>query len=572
MSSHKVKTVSALVVFILCISSSCAAGVAEVVAGHLRERIESAAVTFDRIVCADGVYCRSPFLMDFYVGRHFQPAWTGEDGNILIQAEDFLHVIRDAPSEGLRPVDYHVNELESLRAQIEKGAGRFPDSMALTDFEITMTDALLLYATHLLHGRVEHHTVYPDDEVKARTLGLAEKFYGLLVTGGMKGIPSESVKAHHWYEDLQEKLREYRDIAEKGGWPTIPVGPTLKRGSRDERVVLLRTRLSLTGDLEEESKGGRVDVFDHAVEEGVKRFQRRHGLKADGKVSKETLVMLNVPVEARIRQIALNLDRLRWLPDELGESHVLVNIADFRLDLFEKKHSVLSMKIIVGKKDQPSCMLSGKIAYLELNPFWKIPDSIAVKEILPQIKKNPEYLTEKKIKVLYDWNDMAKEIDPNTVDWSRVREHTFRFKLRQEPGGLNPLGRVKFIFPNECEIYLHDTPGRSLFGRDTRDFSHGCIRIEKPIDLAVYLLGKRENWTRKKVLAEIAKGKRQVIYLKEPFDVHIGYFTAWVDRQGILQFRKDVYRLDDVPFDLPLRTPVQKALGTSGMEDQNARK
>ncbi|MBA4395455.1 MAG: hypothetical protein C0407_18040, partial [Desulfobacca sp.] len=189
--------------------------------------------------------------------------------------------------------------------------------------------------------------------------------------------------------------------------------------------------------------------------------------------------------------------------------------------------------------------------YLELNPFWKIPDSIATKEILPQIRKDPGYLAKKNIKVYWNWSDQAKETDPMTVDWSRAKVNIFRYKFRQEPGPGNPLGRIKFIFPNDCEIYLHDTPTRHLFGRDRRDFSHGCIRIEKPVELATYLLRNKETWTRKKILAEIRKGKRQVVMLPDPINVLIFYGTAWVDREGVIQFRNDIYRIDEIPYELP---------------------
>jgi murein L,D-transpeptidase YcbB/YkuD len=210
------------------------------------------------------------------------------------------------------------------------------------------------------------------------------------------------------------------------------------------------------------------------------------------------------------------------------------------------------MRIIAGKKDWRSCVLSAKMTYLELNPFWKVPDSIAVKEILPHIKKDPDYLAKKNIKVLRDWNDKAKEIDPKTIDWSGVRVKNFPYRFRQEPGPGNPLGRVKFIFPNACEIYLHDTPTRSLFGRESRAFSHGCIRVEKPMELAAYLLKKKEAWTSKKILAEIRKGKRQVVMLPDPINVLIFYGTAWVDREGVLQFRNDIYRIDEIPYELPV--------------------
>jgi murein L,D-transpeptidase YcbB/YkuD len=305
----------------------------------------------------------------------------------------------------------------------------------------------------------------------------------------------------------------------------------------------------VSGDLDRAGENTH-DVFDQKLEEAVQRFQKRHGLKTDGTVGRSTMETMNIPVEKRIRQIALNMDRMRWLPDDLGDRYVFVNIADFHLEVVEDGREVMTMKIIVGKRDWRSCVLSAKMSYLELNPYWKVPDSIATKEILPKIKKNPEYLARRNIKMLRNWNDQGEGIDPKTVDWSRIGTNKFPYRLRQEPGPGNALGRIKFIFPNECEIYLHDTPTRHLFGRQRRDFSHGCIRIEKPIELATYLLRDKPTWTSKKILAEIRKGKRQVVMLSNLFDVHIFYGTAWLDRGGTLQFRNDIYHIDEVPYTL----------------------
>jgi murein L,D-transpeptidase YcbB/YkuD len=245
---------------------------------------------------------------------------------------------------------------------------------------------------------------------------------------------------------------------------------------------------------------------------------------------------------------------MRWLPKDMGKRFIFVNVADFRLQITEDEQPVMDMKIIAGKKEQRSCVLSAKMKYLELNPFWKVPDSIAAKEILPQVKKNTGYLKQRNMRVLWTWDDNAKEIDPRKVKWSRLTEKNFPYKLRQDPGPGNPLGRVKFMFPNTCDIYLHDTPTRHLFGREHRAFSHGCIRIEKPVELATYLLKNKETWTRKKILAEIKKGKRQVVTLPEPMNVHIFYGTAWVDRNGLLQFRNDIYHIDEIPYEVPIST------------------
>ena len=248
-------------------------------------------------------------------------------------------------------------------------------------------------------------------------------------------------------------------------------------------MAILRQRLIISGDYTA-AAWDKPYVFDRDLESAVRKFQKRHGLKDDGRVGKSTLKDMNVPVESRIRQIALNMDRLRWLSDDMGRNYIFVNIADFSLEVMENEKPVMAMRIIAGKDEQRSCILSAKMTYLELNPFWRVPDSIAAKEILPQIKREPGYLEQKNIKVFKDWKDNAKEMDPRLISWPRIKASNLGYKFRQEPGPLNPLGRIKFIFPIECEIYLHDTPARHLFGRTRRDLSHGCIRVEKPVELA----------------------------------------------------------------------------------------
>ena len=528
-----------------------AEGLSDQVSRHIGERIVTAERS-TKINCGSGRLCKSSLLTKVYTEREFRPAWSDDYGPFPY-VEDFLDVVREAHHEGLRPEDYHLKTIETALSGLYESLikGENPDSAKVADIDLMLTDAFLLYASHLVNGRVDHRKVYPDWVVNQRSTDLTAVIRRALESGEMEEELDDLAPHYPGYDKLKEKFIEYRNIAENGGWPRIPQGPKLYKGSRGERVAILRQRLMVSGYLDP-AAANKSNIFDHDLNTAVRTFQKRHGLKDDGKVGKSTLEALNVPVEKRIRQIALNMDRMRWLPDDTGKRHIFVNVADFRLEIIEDEKPIMEMKIIVGKTEQRSCVLSAKMTYLELNPFWKVPDSIAVKEILPQIKKNPDYLAKKNIKVLRDWSDKAKEIDPKTVDWSHVRVKNFPYRFRQEPGPGNPLGRVKFIFPNACEIYLHDTPTRNLFGRERRAFSHGCIRIEKPVDMATYLLRNKETWTHKKILAEIRKGKRQVVMLPEPINVLIFYGTAWVDRAGVLQFRNDIYHIDEIPYELPV--------------------
>jgi murein L,D-transpeptidase YcbB/YkuD len=547
-----ISTISLLaVIMLLTISDiSHAETPSDRVCSHIGNRIRGAEAS-STAAYPEGLPSVSPLLSQFYEGRGFRPAWS-DDYGLSPDVEDFLEVIRSAYREGLNPQDYHLNKIAAVLSDLyasQIGLGPY-DVVKLADLDLILTQAFFLYASHLLDGRVDHQNIYPDWVVNERSADLVAVLNEALESKEMQKTLAELAPPYPNYARLREKLIKYQAIAESGGWSHIPGGPKLQSGSRGKRVAILR--LIASGDLASTAQE-KPDIFDHDLELAVRKFQKRHGLKDDGRVGKSTLKVINVPLETRIRQIALNMDRLRWLSHDMGQNYIFVNIADFSLEVMEDERPVMAMRIIAGKGEQRSCVLSAKMTYLELNPFWRVPDSIATKEILPQIKKAPGYLAQKNIKVFKDWSDNAKEIDPMLVSWSRVRASNLGYKFRQEPGPLNPLGRIKFIFPNECEIYLHDTPARHLFGRVRRDFSHGCIRVEKPVELATYLLRNKETWIQKKILAEIRKGKRQVVMLPEPVNVHIFYGTVWVDREGVLQFRNDIYHADEIPYDLPLR-------------------
>ena len=545
-------TLLAVIMLLALPDISLAENLSDQVCSQIGNRIKGAEVS-SKVAYPEGLPSVSPLLSQFYEGRGFRPAWSDDYGPSP-DVEDFLEVIRSAYREGLNPQDYHLNKIEAVLSDLYASQiGLEPYDVAkLAGLDLLLTQSFFLYASHVVDGPVDHQNIYPDWVVNEKSVDLVAVLNEALESKEMQKTLADLAPPYPRYARLKEELIKYQTIAESGGWLRVPGGPKLQRGSRGNRVAILRQRLIISGDLASTAQE-KPDIFDHDLELAVRKFQKRHGLKDDGRVGKSTLKDINVPVEIRIRQIALNMDRLRWLSDDIGRTYIFVNIADFSLEVMEDEQPVMAMRIIAGKDEQRSCVLSAKMTYLELNPFWRVPDSIAAKEILPQIKKEPGYLAQKNIKVFKDWKDNAKEIDPMLINWSRVRAGNLGYKFRQEPGPINPLGRIKFIFPNECEIYLHDTPARHLFGKARRDLSHGCIRVEKPVELATYLLRNKETWIQKKILAEIKKGKRQVVMLPEPVNVHIFYGTVWVDRDGVLQFRNDIYHADEIPYDLPLK-------------------
>jgi len=340
---------------------------------------------------------------------------------------------------------------------------------------------------------------------------------------------------------LEKSLAQYRELAAQGGWPQVPDGPALHEGDKNDRIPFLRQRLVASADLA--ASAGQGDIFDGALREAVQKFQTRHGLAADGTVGAGTLTELNVPISERIRQLAASLERCQPLPSVLEHRHILVNIADFTLKLYEDGKPVLSMPVIVGKTYRQTPVFNGRISSLVINPPWEVPHSIATKDILPKIKKNPGYLSKMHLRVFQGWKG-ATEIDPASINWASLSQAHFPYRLRQDPGPANALGRVKFLFPNPYDVYLHDTPSRELFQKDARTFSSGCIRIAKPLDLAAYLLQGTKLNSKDALNEAIAREKTQQIVIPAPIAVHIVYMTAWVDRDGTIQFRSDIYNRD----------------------------
>jgi murein L,D-transpeptidase YcbB/YkuD len=307
------------------------------------------------------------------------------------------------------------------------------------------------------------------------------------------------------------------------------------------RVAALAARLVASGELDMHDG----DVFDAPLADAVRRYQTRHGLTADAVVGQATLASLNAPIQARIDRLIVNLERWRWLPETLGERYIIVNIAGFKLDLVEDGEAALSMRVVVGTPFRRTPVFSERISYLVLNPSWHVPHRIAITDKLPLIKANPDYLAQQNYALLQGWGADERVIDPATVDWPAVTRNDFPYRLRQAPGPFNALGRVKFMFPNKFSVYLHDTPARELFGRDARAFSSGCIRLERPLDLAETLLAAEPGWSRTAIDAALATGREQTVRLGRPVPVHLLYWTAWVDpADGTLNFRDDIYGRD----------------------------
>jgi L,D-transpeptidase YcbB len=511
---------------------------------ELRTRIEAAG-TPPQITVGGTSLRTSALLPQFYARRAYELAWSTEAGP-QPQVDMLIDALRYSGREGLRPDDYYLAPIEATRTAVRSRQAQQTalDPCQLVDLDLLLTEAFFRYGTHVQVGRIPPPTIdgagesnhqEEDDLATVLETGLASN----QLADSLRSLPP----SHPGYAQLRRALARYRAVEAQGGWPIVPDGPPLSKGARGERVVALRTRLVMAGDLDP-GLPHQAALFDEAIEHALRRFQRRHGLAVDGVVSPTTRAALNVPVEARVRELELNMERWRWLPRDLGSRYILVNIANSTLEVVERGSPVLRMRVIVGRPDRRTPVLSARMTSLVLSPYWHVPPRIAIEDQLPLIRRDPAYLTKQGLTIFQSWGDEARTIDPHTIDWSKVTADTFSYRLRQDPGPRNALGRMKFMFPNRFQVYLHDTPSRKLFAKRGRALSSGCIRLERAIDLAAYVLRGDPHWSRERILAAIEKPSEQTVRLPEPIPVHLVYWTAWAHPDGTVQFRQDIYAAD----------------------------
>ncbi len=488
-------------------------------------------VTRDRTVANSELAFKT--ISRFYRSRAFQPVWIGPQG-VLPEADTLVDALGQAETQGLDPRDYRIGQIVGRLSALSDNQ--------LAELDLLLSEAFVRYCTDVRSGRAEPRNADPDWFLSADRIDHLAVLEATLENRNLEQVLGNLLPSRDEYRRLRRALAGYRQLVAEGGWPVLSAKETLRQGMRGPAVLALKGRLEVSGDFT--AAADDQPLFSSRLEEAVRHFQARHGLEVDGVVGPKTRAALNVPVSRRITQLVLNLERLRWMPRDLPDRHLLVNMAGFYLKAIEDQRAVLQMRVIVGRAYRSTPAFTQNMTYLVLNPYWNIPTSIAVEDMLPKILKNPQFLDREGIRVFSGWGSRAEEHSPRSIDWSQLSAERFPYRLRQDPGPKNSLGRIKFMLPNRFAVYLHDTPRKGLFKRPVRTFSSGCIRLEKPLELAVFALKDVRGWSRRRIEAEIASGRHGRVGLAKPLPVYLVYWTAWVDEDGTVQFRDDIYGRD----------------------------
>jgi len=473
---------------------------------------------------------RHEALQAYYQTYGGELLWLGSN-----RASAFVSRLKEAEADGLDPNDYPSKRLATLSA-----GGPSIDKRGLAIIELYFSAAFLEYASDLKVGRFLPSKIDPNFFIEGRALDQLSALKGLERADSIDHFFDKWQSPGRNYAALRIALAQHRAISAKGGWSAVPLGDPIRPGTTDPRVPAIRARLSLT-EGGSQVTAAETQVYNNALVEAVKRFQASQGLDVDGVIGSTTIVAMNVPVQERINSIILAMERLRWMPEDLGQQYLIVNIAGFELRRINAGEVEERMAVVVGKPYHRTPVFSDRIRFLEFNPYWNVPPDIAIKEELPALRSNAASRAAQGFEAVRG----DQVVDVRSVDWAGVGAGRFPYQLRQRPGTNNALGRVKFMFPNPHNVYLHDSHAHSLFGRSVRAFSHGCIRLSRPLELAEQVLrvGGVKGWTKERIDDVVASTKTTVVNLREPLPVHITYLTAWVD-DGVANFRQDIYGHD----------------------------
>ena len=515
----------------------------EEIATIIRETIENKAPEERYIILEEELYS-SVLIPQFYANRGFINGWISHIDSLEL-VDQFIEYISNIKYHGLQPEHYHLEKLNTLRDTI-----RINDSLEtfnpypIAQIDMLLSDAFFMISSHLYNGKVNSENLTAEWGIRRNKpeLALDNKLKQLISSPSCVEFMKRFYPKHPGYENmvLEAKLLEDKvatDYTTRISLPKNQQSITIWKDS--SYIFLVHQKLKFLGYSTQDT----IDFSDSLIGlfRSIKALQKAHGLNADGKLGKNTLIALDQSIEDKINTLYVNMERLRWLPDSLNKRHILVNIADFTLDFVTNQDTLVHMRTVVGKDFRQTPVFNARMTYLVFSPTWTVPPTILINDVIPSVAKDINYLASKNMKVL---DASGKSIDPTTIDWKKAkRSGQFPYRIRQEPGEQNALGRVKFMFPNKYSVYLHDTPSKELFARDERIFSSGCIRIEKPFELAQLLLEDTLLWSADSIRGAMSATQAKTVILEEPVDVYIFYLTAWSDGKQ-MNYRQDIYGRD----------------------------
>lgn len=473
-------------------------------------------------------------LFDFYKRRNFAYAWIRTSG-VNEQAGGFINLLANERKMPLNDSNKIILRLGEIFNEVSGLTGKVDSSNSLVpELELRLSAAFIDYAKRNWGGIGEAYSYKAGWFIDRKKLNYSSLLDSMLA-GNMKEEP-----VYRQYTLLKDYLFRYYGIEESGKWDSLTTDvKRLRWSDTSEAISEIRNELYLLGDMK---KNDSSTIFDSTLVVAVQQFQKRHGLVGDGIIAMSTIKAMRYSIHSRIEQIMVNMERCRWVPLDVKGDFIAINIPAFKLYAHRNSRPEFSCNIVVGKEKTKTAIFNGTFQYIVFNPYWNIPRSIIVKEILPAVKANKNYLVNHNMEVT---DNGGKVIPSASVNWNKYTGNNFPYSIRQQPGDDNALGRIKFLFPNSFDIYLHDTPAKSLFGESKRAFSHGCIRVEDARGLAEFLLDNENDWTGEEIEKMMAGNKEQYVKLKNNIPVFIAYFTAWVDREGQINFRDDVYGYDE---------------------------
>ncbi len=484
-----------------------------------------------------------------YKDNEYLPLWQSEKNK-----NDAINALEKSEENGLSPKDYHLEKIEYFNKNYDKLT---PEEKA--EFDILLTDGVILYAYHLIKGKINPHD-----------LSFSWNFIEHQLPENTKAILKDALKNENLidalnnlepqdqeYKLLKDKLAFNKQIIENGGWGKVSINTPLKPDAKDKGIVSLRKRLTLAGYLKDDNFNNaltqpdsvnndslKAETYNKSLVLAVKHFQSEHGLNSDGVIGKHTLEVINTPIEDYQKKIICNLERRRWIKYPTDEPYIKVNIADFNMQFIENNKVVYKSSVVIGKVSKKTPLFTKRMKVIVLNPTWTLPRSITTTETLRKLKQDPLYLEKHNMHLI---DSKGNIISDKGIDWHKYKTGHFPYSVRQEPGPHNALGQVKFLFPNKYAIYLHDTPSKYLFSKEVRAFSHGCVRLQNPLDFADFLL-ERENknyWNREKINDIIKTAKINNIYLKHKYPVLIMYQTTGASLDGDIFYVDDIYGRDN---------------------------